>query len=117
MRYVILRDDDTNALTPIDCLDALYRPFLDRGLPVNLAVIPEVDTKALTPDGVPEGFLFAKNGARARRVPINDHPELVKYLLPLAFAQPRRDDQVTVGGERPAPVRLHGGLDGRRRRA
>ena len=37
MRYVILRDDDTNALTPIECLETLYRPFLDRGLPVNLA--------------------------------------------------------------------------------
>ena len=35
MRYVILRDDDTNALTPVDCLERLYRPFLNRGLPVN----------------------------------------------------------------------------------
>jgi len=42
MRYVILRDDDTNALTPIECLETLYRPFLARGLPVNLATIPEV---------------------------------------------------------------------------
>jgi hypothetical protein len=80
MRYVILRDDDTNALTPIECLDALYRPFLDRGLPVNLAVIPEVDTNALTPNGQPEGFLFAKNGTRAERVPINDRHELIRYL-------------------------------------
>lgn len=80
MRYVILRDDDTNALTPIDCLDALYRPFLDRGLPVNLAVIPEVATNALTPEGQPEGFLMAKNGIRAERVPINDRSELVHYL-------------------------------------
>jgi hypothetical protein len=80
MRYVILRDDDTNALTPIDCLDALYRPFLNRGLPVNLAVIPEVATNALTPEGQPEGFLFAKNGTRTARVPINDQLELVRYL-------------------------------------
>ena len=62
MRYVILRDDDTNALTPIECLERLYRPFLDSGLPVNLAVIPDVATNALTPEGRPEGFLFAKNG-------------------------------------------------------
>lgn len=80
MRYVILRDDDTNALTPVDCLDALYRPFLDRGLPVNLAVIPEVATNALTPEGKPEGFLFARNGTRAERVPIGETPELVRYL-------------------------------------
>jgi len=63
MRYVILRDDDTNALTPVECLERLYRPFLDRYLPVNLAVIPAVSTSALTPDGKTEGFLFAKNGA------------------------------------------------------
>ena len=86
MRYVILRDDDTNALTPVECLEALYRPFLDRGLPVNLAVIPEVATNALTPEGQPEGFLFTKDSNRAgpdpiaARVPISDRPELVRYL-------------------------------------
>src|SRR5690242_786726 len=83
MRYVILRDDDTNALTPVECLDALYRPFLDRGLPVNLAVIPEVATNALTPEGKPEGFLFVKDGNRGvcdERVPVSDRPELVRYL-------------------------------------
>ena len=57
MRYVILRDDDTNALTPVDCLDRLYRPFLDRGLPVNLATIPDVFTRTTLPDGQLEGYL------------------------------------------------------------
>ena len=80
MRYVILRDDDTNALTPVECLERLYRPFLDRQMPVNLALIPEVATNALTPEGTPEGFLFAKNGTRAKMVPIGASPELVKYL-------------------------------------
>ena len=32
MKYVIIRDDDTCALTPIECLETLYRPFLDRSL-------------------------------------------------------------------------------------
>jgi hypothetical protein len=81
MRYVILRDDDTNALTPVECLERLYRPFLDRGLPVNLAVIPDVATDAVTPDGKPEGFLFAKNGAKSRTVAIGQNPRLVEYLL------------------------------------
>ncbi|HEV2392298.1 MAG TPA: DUF2334 domain-containing protein [Verrucomicrobiae bacterium] len=57
MRYVIFRDDDTNALTPVDCLERLYRPFLDSGLPVNLATIPEVSMDAAMADGSPEGFL------------------------------------------------------------
>jgi hypothetical protein len=81
MRYVILRDDDTNALTPIECLEKLYRPFLDRGLPVNLSTIPNVTTDARMPDGRPEGFLQNQNGERARTVPIGANPKLVRYLL------------------------------------
>ncbi len=80
MRYVILRDDDTNALTPVDCLERLYRPFLECRLPVNLAVIPEVSTGALTPEGRPEGFLFAKNGARSEKVAITENSEIAQYL-------------------------------------
>jgi len=81
MRYVILRDDDTNAFTPVECLERLYRPFLDRGLPVNLAVIPRVRTDAVTPDGKPEQFLFAKNGTLAPSVAIGENQKLVRYLL------------------------------------
>lgn len=90
MRYVILRDDDTNALTPVDCLDRLYRPFLDRGFPVNLAVIPDVATDAAAPDGKPEQFLSARNGCGGhteptleppRTIPIGSNAPLVRYLL------------------------------------
>jgi len=81
MRYVILRDDDTNAFTPVECLDRLYRPFLDRGLPVNLAVIPRVRTDAVTPQGRPEQFLFAKNGTKSLTAAIGENPTLVRYLL------------------------------------
>jgi len=59
MHYVIIRDDDTNALTPVEYLERLYRPFLDRGLPVNLAVIPNVATGTRMPDGRLEGYLTA----------------------------------------------------------
>src|SRR5579859_1409549 len=80
MHYVILRDDDTNAFTPVNWLDALYRPMLERGLPVNLATIPEVSTRATMSDGRPEGFLVAKNGTRAEHMPIGANTELVTYL-------------------------------------
>src|SRR5258708_14869666 len=80
MRYVIVRDGDTNALTPVECLERLYRPFLERNLPVNLAVIPDVATNALTPEGKPEGFLFAKNGTRSATVPIGENQKLAIYL-------------------------------------
>src|SRR6059036_1700802 len=79
MRYVILRDDDANALTPVRCLERLYRPFLDRGLPVNLAVIPNVRTDVTRPDKKPEGFLLNDQGP-ARALPVGSNQQLVSYL-------------------------------------
>jgi hypothetical protein len=108
MHYVIIRDDDTNALTPIECLERLYRPFLNAGLPVNLAVIPDVTLDATMADGRPEGFLrfygessqasdsaHEASGQQAavltqapaiprhrieRTRPLTDNPRLVRYL-------------------------------------
>ncbi|MDO8541521.1 MAG: DUF2334 domain-containing protein [Opitutaceae bacterium] len=80
MHTVILRDDDTCAFTPRACLEKLYRPFLERGFPVNLAVIPEVRTDARSPDGHREGFLTAGVGPRGPLAPIAGNRELVEYL-------------------------------------
>jgi hypothetical protein len=80
MHTVILRDDDTNALTPPECLERLYRPFLDRGLPVNLAVIPEVRTSVLRPDGRREGFISAAVERAEPAVPLSENRRLVAYL-------------------------------------
>ena len=85
MKYVILRDDDTNALTPVDYLERLYRPFLDKGLPVNLAAIPNVSTDATYAEGKPELFLMAKTGAVPKNLPLASNARLVKYLLELYF--------------------------------
>jgi hypothetical protein len=81
MRFVILRDDDTNALTLPHCLERLYRPFLERGLPVNLATIPEVDVNTLMADGTPEGYLFLRHGGMPEKAAIGTNPKLVNYLL------------------------------------
>src|SRR5882672_10903659 len=80
MHYVILRDDDTCAFTPPGCLERLYRPFLDRGLPVNLAVIPEVRTTVCTPDGRLEGFLTSGHGPASPLASMADNRGLVEYL-------------------------------------
>ena len=80
MRYVIVRDDDTNAFTPVECLERLYRPFLERSLPVNLAVIPEVRTDAVRPDGRRERFVFARMERREPTMPIGHNQELASYL-------------------------------------
>ena len=80
MHFVILRDDDTNALTPVECLEQLYRPFLDRGLPVNLAVIPNVRTDTISTDGTLEKYLFAKRADTPLELPIASNAGLVRYL-------------------------------------
>lgn len=86
MHYVIIRDDDTNAFTPVECLERLYRPLLDCGFPVNLATIPNVRTDVRTPDGKPEGFLVyigrdaAPSAPANKTVPLITNPELLTYL-------------------------------------
>lgn len=84
MKYVIIRDDDTCALTPIECLETLYRPFLDRGMPVNLATIPNVRSDVFYPKGSlvgePEGFLVAAKGVKPGTYPIGSNEKLVQYL-------------------------------------
>ena len=84
MKYVIIRDDDTCALTPIDCLETLYRPFRERGLPVNLATIPNVRSNVFYPKGPltgqPEGFLVAAKGVKPGTYPIGSNEKLVQYL-------------------------------------
>lgn len=81
MPYVILRDDDTCALTPVACLETLYRPFLERGLTVNLAVIPNVGADSRRPNGQREGFLQFSHGNTTPFMPIGLHRALVEYLL------------------------------------
>ena len=80
MRRVVIRDDDTNAFTPPECLEQLYSPFLKRDMPVNLAVIPAVRRDAKTPEGTREGFLFAANGNAQDTNPIANNSALAEYL-------------------------------------
>lgn len=84
MKYVVIRDDDTCALTPIECLETLYRPFLDRNLPVNLATIPNVRSDVFYPKGPlvgqPEGFLVAAKGVKPGTYSIASNEKLVEYL-------------------------------------
>ena len=81
IRYVIIRDDDTNALTDPECLERLYTPFFQRNLPINLAVIPNVSTETRLPDGTLEGFLTACNKKiKKANISLYENPDLVKYL-------------------------------------
>jgi hypothetical protein len=58
---------------------------LDRGLPVNLATIPNVRSDVFYPKGPlagqPEGFLVAAKGAKPGTYPIGSNEKLADYLL------------------------------------
>lgn len=79
-RRVLLCDEDTNALTPPDKLDQLYRPMLDYGLRVNLAVIPWVRTELRKEDGQPWEWLGSETTSEARAIPVGHNSELTSYL-------------------------------------
>lgn len=80
MRYVILRDDDANGLTPPHMLEQLYRPFLEKGMPVHLATIPEVRTDIVAPDGDLEGFLTGPGAGKPGALPVEENAALVEYI-------------------------------------
>ncbi len=80
MKYVVLRDDDANGTTPVSLLEPLYRPFLDRGLPVHLAIIPNVRTDVRRIDGRLEGFLCGEEAGKARLRPIEENQALLDYV-------------------------------------
>ena len=81
MKAVIIRDDDTNALTSPGVLERLYRPFLDRGMPICLATIPEVRLDTRGPDGKLEGFLMGDEAGQPAARAIGEDPRLCSYLL------------------------------------
>lgn len=80
MHTVLLRDDDTCALTPPHLLEKLYRPWLERDLPVNLATIPNVHANAVWRDGTPEGFRLGKTFDGASHRSIAENRGLLDYL-------------------------------------
>lgn len=80
MKYVILRDDDVNATTPVWKLEMLYRPFLARGLDVHLAMIPAVKMNIRRRDGFREAFLDCPEPDDDREKPIAENPKLLEYL-------------------------------------
>ena len=79
-RYVVIRDDDLHAYTPIECLETLYRPFLDRKLTVNLSAIPCVDTTIKLKNGLCEEYLIFKPENTPQEAPISFNTALIHYV-------------------------------------
>lgn len=76
-----MQDDDVNAFTPIEFLEALYRPFFERSLPVVLAVIPFVYGTAFPSNEKFKDFLIGENRDSDNYFSIGCNKPLVEYLL------------------------------------
>jgi len=109
--YVCIRDDDVNAFTPPRMLHEAYRPLLRAGLPLNVAVVPAVETDV--PIDAVESNYFRQEGlrqtpivpadARGRpgRHPMTDNVEMIRFVADhpgIEIAQ-HGYDHAFVGGE------------------
>jgi hypothetical protein len=109
--YVCIRDDDVNAFTPPYMLQETYRPLLDAGLPLNIAVIPAVETDV--PIDAVESNYFRQEGVRQNpivpvdargepgRHPISQNSEMIRFVADhpgIEIAQ-HGYDHALVGGE------------------
>ena len=82
MHYVIIRDDDTNAFTPVECLERLYRPFLNAGLPINLAVIPDVSLTPAWATVSQKVFYLSRTAAEAQELRARIYTQHPTLFLP-----------------------------------
>ena len=48
MKYILIRDDDVNFFTKIDDINKVYSFIFEREIPINFAIIPNVDASAKT---------------------------------------------------------------------
>lgn len=80
MTIVFVRDDDANACTDPSRLERVYAPLLDAGIPLNLAVIPEVGFDTLAPDGTREAYLPEDVAARSEPRPLRQDSPLSRWI-------------------------------------
>lgn len=90
MKHVIIRDDDISFFTPVDVLETLYRPLLDREGKVSLSVIPEIACgRKVDSDNGPfwtdlqmeySPFIPPESREIKNSYPVNENKELINYL-------------------------------------
>lgn len=93
MKYVLIRDDDVSCFTEKRFLEKLYGPLLERGIPVNFSVIPQLKTDIEYGKGKPLGVYYKKYRMRGSpAVPpqyrgkkidlsLEENEEVIQYLL------------------------------------
>ncbi|MGF1464947.1 MAG: DUF2334 domain-containing protein [Sandaracinaceae bacterium] len=114
MKYVTLRDDDANATTEAACVEHLYGDLLGRGVPMALALIPEVRTDTRTAEGDLELYLRGARAGEPGTIPIADNAALVELaarfeVLQHGLTHERTDDHYELETTEPVGDRLDRG--------
>ncbi len=81
-----IRDDDINYFTRPRDLEEIYRPLFESGLPLNLAVIPRVDSREQEP------YVDESERGQANLHDVGENSDLVDFI--------RRMDGIEVEGDR-----------------
>ena len=92
MKYILIRDDDVNYFTKIEDLNSVYGFIFERNIPINFAVIPNVDASAKTistnyPKNSYEPFIPEEFQGKENQFPIDENHKLVEFLKSLKKAE------------------------------
>ncbi len=92
MKYILIRDDDVNYFTKIDDLNRVYGFIFERNIPINFAIIPNIDASAKTisnnyPKNSYEPFIPKEFQGKENQFPIDENHKLVEFLKSLKNAE------------------------------
>ena len=92
MKYILIRDDDVNYFTKIEDLNSVYGFIFERNIPINFAVIPNVDASAKTistnyPKNSYEPFIPEEFRGKENQFPIDENHKLIEFLKSLKKAE------------------------------
>jgi len=92
MKYILIRDDDVNYFTKIEDLNRVYGFIFERDIPINFAIIPNVDASAKTISNdfskkSYEAFIPEEFRGKENLFPIDENQKLVEFLKSLKNAE------------------------------
>ncbi len=92
MKYVLIRDDDVNYFTKTEDLNRVYGFIFEREIPINFAIIPNVDASAKTisnnyPENSYEPFITEEFRGGKKQFQINKNLVLIKFLKSIKNAE------------------------------
>jgi hypothetical protein len=86
-RMIVLRDDDISYFTEIDQFRTVHRLLLEKQVPFNIAVIPEVRADIQSMDGRFEGFIPPEFSGKPDSHSISENTALVSFVQKHPFIE------------------------------